>query len=87
MKRCTVTIINETGLHARPANQFVQASKNFTSDITIKKGDASVDAKSILGVLTLGAGKGSEIIIEANGEDEEKAVEALAELIESGFKE
>lgn len=86
MKECKLTIINETGLHARPANQFVQTAKSFSADVSVKKGDNTVDAKSILGILTLGAGKGSEITIKADGKDEAEAIKALSELINKGFE-
>lgn len=86
MQECKLTIINETGLHARPANQFVQTAKSFECDITIKKGDNTVDAKSILGILTLGAGKGAQVEIKADGKDEKQAIKALSELINKGLE-
>lgn len=82
-----LTIVNETGLHARPANQFVQTAMQFDSDITVTKGETTVDAKGILGILTLGAGKGSEIVIQANGADEAEAIASLTRLIETGIKD
>ncbi|MDR2157399.1 MAG: HPr family phosphocarrier protein [Clostridiales Family XIII bacterium] len=77
----TATITNAEGLHARPAAQFAKCAKQFTSKITVSKGDRSADAKSVLGILTLAANRGSEISISAEGEDEEKAVAALADLV------
>lgn len=71
-------IQNETGLHARPASMFVKKAASFKCSVKIKKDDNEVDAKSMLSVLTLGAGKGATITITTNGEDEK---EALAELI------
>jgi phosphocarrier protein HPr len=83
-----VTITNETGLHARPAQKFVQLAGKFHSHVTIAKDvDRESDAKSILGVMSLGIGKNTTVTIKADGEDEQEAVQALVELIESGFGE
>lgn len=83
-----VTIINETGLHARPAQLFVQKASEFASAIKVKKeGGATGDAKSILGLMSLGLTKGSKITIEASGDDAEQAVTTLAELVQKGFGE
>lgn len=76
-----VTIQNETGLHARPASLFVQTAVKHTSNIKIAKDGRSFDAKSMLGVLSLGANKGTVITIEADGDDEKEAVEALSNLL------
>ncbi len=78
---------NKVGLHARPAALFVQTAKGFSSEITVEKDGNKVNAKSILGVLSLGAEKGSKIIIEINGEDEKEAMEAFEKLIEDNFGE
>ena len=83
MQQETVVITNETGLHARPATLFAQTAARFSSAITIAKGDKKVDAKSILMVLTLGAGKGSEITITADGSDEAEAVAALVDFLKN----
>ncbi len=81
-----VTIINETGLHARPAQLFIQKAGEFQSVIKVKKEDGSEgDAKSILGMMSLGLAKGTKITIEASGADEEQAVAALAEMVAQGF--
>jgi phosphotransferase system HPr (HPr) family protein len=77
----TVTVMNEEGLHARPATQFVVCAKQFAAKITVCKDERSADAKSVMGVLTLAAGKGSEVVISAEGEDEVKAVDSLAEVV------
>ena len=77
-------VVPEEGLHARPAAQFVKAAKGFSSDITVIKGDTKANAKSSLNLMTLGATKGDKLIIRAEGEDEEAAAEALAELISKG---
>lgn len=87
MVKNTIVLTNKSGLHARPASIFVNAAKNFTSKISIEKDNVEIDGKSILGLLTLGAAKGTEISIIAEGEDEEKAVEELIQLIKSGFGE
>ena len=78
---------NKVGLHARPAALFVQTAKKFRSDITVEKDGIKVNAKSILGVLSLGAEKGSKITIEIKGEDEKEAMEKFTQLIEGGFGE
>jgi len=80
-------IQNKVGLHARPAALFVQTAKKFKSSITVEKDGNKVNAKSILGVLSLGAEKGVHIIIEAKGEDEKKAMRKFKELIENKFGE
>ena len=71
----------EAGLHARPAAQFVKRAKRFTSEIVVIKGQREANAKSSLKIMTLGAKKGDEITIRAEGDDAEEAVEALVELI------
>jgi phosphotransferase system HPr (HPr) family protein len=73
-------------LHARPAAKFVELANRFKSDIYIKKDTATVSAKSIMGVMVLGVDRGTEIIIEASGSDEQEALDALCALIESGFE-
>ena len=84
-----VRVMNDSGLHARPASVFVKAAKAYQSDITICKcqGGANVNAKSIARILCEAITKGTEIEIAAHGSDEKEAVDYLAELIESGFGE
>lgn len=82
-----VTIVNPTGLHARPASQFVQAAAKFESSIFIVKDDNEINAKSIMGVMAGGLSQGTVIEIKAEGADEKEAVDTLAALIESGFGE
>lgn len=82
-----VEIVNKLGLHARAAAKLVHVAGGFASDVRVRKGAEEVDAKSILGVLLLAAGKGSRITITANGSDEGDAVEALESLIEGRFDE
>lgn len=83
----SVTINNSVGLHARPATFFVQKANCFKSSIWVEKEDCRVNAKSLLGVLSLGISKGTVITIIADGQDENEAVEALAALVESDFGE
>jgi len=83
----TVTVLNRAGLHARPSALIVQETKNFKCSMHFEKGKDQVNAKSIMGVITLGASYGTVIKIIADGEDEEKAVEIIAHLFESKFFE
>lgn len=83
-------VINNTGLHARPASEFVKEAKKYQSKITIVKEDGSgisANAKSIVAVLSLCAAKGTSIIIQAEGPDETAAVDALTILVGTGFGE
>ena len=82
-----VTINNQVGLHARPATFFIQKANEFKSVIWVEKDDRRVNAKSLLGVLSLGIVKGTTISIVADGADEEQAVETLADLIDREFAE
>jgi len=85
--QATVKLTNKVGLHARPASLFVETAKKFRSEIRVEKDGREVDAKSILGILSLGAECGSVITIKVNGEDAEEALKALVELVESKFGE
>ncbi len=78
-----VTVQNKTGLHARPAAMFVQKAGKFSSTITVIKEEREANAKSIMSVMALGASQGSTVVIRAEGSDEEEAVTALVELVES----
>ena len=82
-----ITIAHEAGLQARPAALFVQVANKFTSRIWIEKGDKKVNAKSILGVMSLGVRQGDEITVIVNGDDEENAMSAMQKLIASNFSE
>lgn len=82
-----ITIRNSVGLHARPATFFVQKANSFKSSIWVEKEDCRVNAKSLLGVLSLGISKGTEITLIADGVDENTAIDGLAELIDSEFGE
>ena len=78
---------NQVGLHARPATFFIQKANEFRSSIWIEKEERRVNAKSLLGILSLGIIGGTQIKIIADGADEQAAVNALVELVESGFSE
>lgn len=82
-----VTVQNQVGLHARPATFFIQKANEFKSSIWVEKEERRVNAKSLLGVLSLGIMGGTAIRIIAGGPDEEAAVDELVKLVESGFAE
>lgn len=81
------TIVNQEGLHARPAARIVRLANGFTAEIQLAKDGLEVNGKSIMGVMMLAAECGSSILIRADGPDAEQAVQALAELVASGFGE
>ena len=82
-----VMVQNQVGLHARPATFFIQKANEFKSSIWIEKEERRVNAKSLLGILSLGIVGGTQIRIIADGADEEAAVSGLIDLVESGFAE
>lgn len=82
-----VSIVNEAGLHARPAAALVKTASKFQSDFYIHMYGYRVNGKSILGVMTLAAEKGAELELEINGSDEKEAAKAITKLIENGFDE
>ena len=82
-----VEVKNQVGLHARPATFFIQKAYEFKSSIWVEKEDRRVNAKSLLGVLSLGVMGGTTIRILAGGPDEETAVDELVKLVETGFAE
>ena len=82
-----VTVQNQVGLHARPATFFIQKANEFKCSIWVEKEERRVNAKSLLGVLSLGIIGGTSIRIIADGSDEQQAVDGLVELVESGFAE
>jgi phosphotransferase system HPr (HPr) family protein len=83
----TVVVANPQGIHARPADMVVKLANRFSSNVSLVKGSERVDAKSILGILTLAATEGTELSIEAEGDDAEQALEALVELLSQKFHE
>ena len=82
-----VMVQNQVGLHARPATFFIQKANEYKSSIWVEKEERTVNAKSLLGVLSLGIVGGTTIKIIADGADEEEAVENLVKLVQSGFAE
>jgi len=83
----SVTVVNPQGFHARPAHQFVKLASTFPCNVEIVKGNEVINGKSILDLLTLGAGNGTTLTLRATGDQAAAAVEALARLIEGGFGE
>jgi len=83
----TFIIVNTLGLHARAAAQLVQTANRFRSEVQVEKDGMEVNGKSIMGVLTLAAGKGAQITLSIEGDDSELALIALAKVIEGGFGE
>jgi phosphocarrier protein len=83
----TFVIVNTLGLHARAAAQLVQTSNRYRSEIHVEKDGMQVNGKSIMGVLTLAAAKGSQITVTCDGDDADAAMAALAKVIENGFGE
>jgi phosphocarrier protein len=82
-----VTVVNRLGLHARAAARFVNVATRFESQVRVGRGAKMMDGKSIMGILLLAAARGVAITITADGPDEQAAVDALAQLVESGFGE
>jgi len=82
-----ITIINKLGLHARASAKLTKLAGSFPCQVWLSKGDRRVNAKSIMGVMMLAAGLGSEVVIETEGEQEEQAMQALVELINDRFAE
>ena len=87
MARAETEIINKLGLHARASAKLTQLAGSFESDIWMEKGSRRINAKSIMGVMMLAAGKGSKVVIETEGDDEDAALEALLKLIADKFGE
>jgi phosphocarrier protein len=81
------TIVNQEGLHARPAAKIVRLASSFASEIELFKDGVAVNGKSIMGVMMLAAECGSAILIRADGPDAEQAIEALSRLVAEGFGE
>jgi len=87
LKQVQATIVNRLGLHARPSAAFTQTATRFKSDVWLSKGSRRVNGKSIMGVMMLAAARGTTLVVEADGPDEDEALAALVELIGSGFGE
>ncbi len=82
-----VEVVNELGLHARAAARLVQTAKQFRSDVVLRANGRETEARSILGVLLLGAGLGARLTVRCLGEDEQAAMTAVCDLIETRFGE
>ncbi|MBE6560522.1 MAG: HPr family phosphocarrier protein [Ruminococcaceae bacterium] len=82
-----VVIKNNVGLHARPATFFIQKANSYRSSVWVEREDRRVNAKSLLGVLSLGIVKGTTITLIADGSDEQEALDGLAALIDTGFND
>ena len=82
-----MTVVNDLGLHARPAGEFVKVASRFESDVLVTKDGEPVNGKSILGVMTLAAERGSQLTVRAEGVDAEHAVAALERLVAAGFSD
>ena len=87
MQQRDVEVVNKLGLHARPSARLTQLASSFKSNVFLSRNGRRVNAKSIMGVMMLAAAKGSTITVEAEGDDEQDAVDALAKLISDGFGE
>lgn len=83
----TVTIINKLGLHARAASKLVNCASGFSAQVWISRGEREINGKSIMGVLTLAAGRGTELGLRADGSDEAAAIATITALIEDYFGE
>ena len=87
MTRFETRIVNRLGLHARAAAQLVRLANGFISNVNLIKSNQSANAKTIMEVLMLGAAQGEDLIIEAHGDDEKEAVDAIVKLIDDRFNE
>jgi phosphocarrier protein HPr len=83
----SVTVVNQLGMHARAAAKFVHLAGRFTAHVRVARDQREMDGKSIMGILLLAAARGMTIAISADGPDEQDAIAALCELVESGFGE
>jgi phosphocarrier protein len=87
MQSETITIVNKLGLHARAAAKLVNTASRFRSDVRLRRDNKDANAKSIMGVMMLAAGKGTEMTLEVEGPDEEEALQAMKQLIAERFGE
>ncbi|MBI4209665.1 MAG: HPr family phosphocarrier protein [Deltaproteobacteria bacterium] len=87
MYQRTLTVKNQLGFHARAAALFVQLANRFDAEVTVCKDNLETNGKSIMGLLTLAASKGTEVCIKAQGPEAEEALEALTDLVNRGFDE
>ncbi|MBX3589412.1 MAG: HPr family phosphocarrier protein [Burkholderiaceae bacterium] len=87
MLRAEAVVVNRLGLHARPSARLTATASKFSSEVWLSKGSRRINAKSIMGVMMLAAAKGSTLVIETDGPDEAEALDAMRDLIASGFGE
>ncbi len=87
MSSAQVVVKNRAGVHARPASLIVKTANKFKSDLFFERGDTKINGKSIMGVITLGAGHKTELTVITEGEDEEQALAAIVSLFENRFEE
>lgn len=87
MKTATIPIVNKLGLHARASAKFVTLAAQFKSDVTLGRNGQHANGKSIMGIMMLAAGKGSQVDLTVHGDDEQQAMEALTALIDNRFGE
>lgn len=87
MTEKTLTVKNRAGIHARPAALIAQTANKFSSEITLEKDSNAVNAKSIMGVITMAAGYNTVLVLKAEGADEKEAVDAIVQLFETKFEE
>jgi phosphocarrier protein HPr len=87
MPKQTVVIKNKLGLHARAASQIVSIANKYASEVTIQKGNVTANGKSLLGILTLDAPLGSELLVDVDGSDAQELLDKLVELVENKFGE
>ena len=87
MKTASIEIVNKLGMHARASAKFVTLAAQFKSDVTLGRNGQNANGKSIMGIMMLAAGKGSQVELTVNGADEEQALQALMGLIDNRFGE
>lgn len=87
MKNATIVIVNKLGMHARASAKFVSLASQFRSDIVLGRNGQHANGKSIMGIMMLAAGKGSQLELQVNGQDEDQAIQALRSLVENRFGE
>ena len=87
MPERSVQVVNEAGIHARPAAEIVKTAAKFKAEVTIVKDGLDVNAKSIMGVMMLAAECGSTVLLKAEGDDAQAAIDAIADVIDNGFGE
>jgi len=85
--RAEIEIVNQLGLHARAAARFVETASRFSAEVTVTSGEETVSGKSILGLMMLAAGPGTQLVLLASGSDAEEAIDALGELVAGRFHE